>query len=203
MSSWKAALSGLLTACVLTTMPACEQQRIVNRVDPSRVLDYESGFDEDDAREVSSAMVSDALSHSWIEDWRAVHSTRPTVIVGDLVNDTSEYIDTRMITKTLERELLNSHRVAIVASAGERGQIRAERREAQDWSRPETVKRMAYELGADLMLIGWIGEDVEISRNRSRRIRYYQVSLELIDVESNEKVWIGTHEIEKRVRLVN
>ena len=62
---------------------------------------------------------------------------------------------------------------------------------------------MAYELGADLMLIGWIGENVEVSRNRARRIQYYQVSLELLDVESNRKVWIGTHEIEKRSRMVN
>jgi hypothetical protein len=54
-----------------------------------------------------------------------------------------------------------------------------------------------------MMLTGWIGENVEVSRSRDRRIQYYQVSLELLDVESNRKTWIGTHEIEKRSRTVN
>ena len=172
----------------------------VERADPREIVDYNPRFDEDDAREVSGHMIADALSQPWLDEWEATHDTRPVVIVGDVANDTSDYIETRLVTKALERELLRSGRVDIVAAAGERDQLRAERREGQDWSRPETVKRMAYELGADLMLIGWIGENIEISPDRHRRVQYYQVSLELANVESNRKVWIGTHEIEKRSR---
>jgi uncharacterized protein (TIGR02722 family) len=193
-------LIAVLSLSSLLFLNACSQQRTVERVDPGLVLDYQSGFDEDDAREVAAATVSDALQRPWIERWEAGHGRAPTVIVGDLANQTSDYIDSKLFTKTFERELLNSGRVSIVASAAERVQLRSERRNAQDWSRPETIKRMAYELGADLMLIGWIGEDREVSRDRSRTVHYYQVSLELVDVESNEKVWIGTHEIEKRTR---
>ncbi|MHC4208661.1 MAG: penicillin-binding protein activator LpoB [Planctomycetota bacterium] len=195
------------TIVLLVTLAAgaggCATHRVVERADPRAVLDYQARFDEDDAREVSAHLVVDALHRPWLDEWQAAHGARPVVIVGDVANDTSDYIETRLITKALERELLNSGRVALVAAAGERDQLRAERRQSQDWSRPHTLKRMAYELGADMMLIGWIGENVEVSRSRARAIHYYQVSLELVDVESNEKTWIGAHEIEKRSRMVN
>jgi hypothetical protein len=187
-----------LVLAAVTALTGCASQR-VERVDPRSVRDLQSDFDEDDAREVASAMIHDSLGRPWIDVWHARQGRAPTVIVGDLQNKTSAYIDPRLMTKSLERELLNSGRVAIVASSDEREQLRAERRQGQDWSRPETVKRMAYELGADLMLIGWVGENVESSSDRSRKIQYYQVALELVDIESNQKVWIGTHEIEKRV----
>ncbi len=192
--------TAVLLLMVAAGLGGCASHRVVERADPQEVLDYQARFDEDDAREVSAALIADALGQPWLDQWQAAHGTRPVIIIGDVANDTSDYIETRLITKALERELLRSGRVDLVATAGERDQLRAERRQSQDWSRPETVKRMAYELGADLMLIGWIGENVEVSRNRARRIHYYQVSLELLDVESNRKVWIGTHEIEKRSR---
>jgi uncharacterized protein (TIGR02722 family) len=195
--------TAVLLLMVAAGLGGCASHRVVQRADPREVVDYQARFDEDDAREVSSALIADALNRPWLDRWQAAHGDRPVIIVGDVANDTSDYIETRLITKALERELLNSGRVALVAAAGERDQVRAERRQSQDWSRPETLKRMAYELGADMMLIGWIGENVEVSRNRARSIHYYQVSLELVDVESNEKTWIGAHEIEKRSRMVN
>jgi uncharacterized protein (TIGR02722 family) len=207
MSKNRAPMRIVPAAALLLTVAAaaagCASHRVVERADPREVLDYQARFDEDDAREVSAHLIADALDQPWLDQWEAGHEARPVIIVGDVANDTSDYIETRLITKALERELLNSGRVDLVAAAAEREQLRAERRQGQDWSRPETVKRMAYELGADLMLIGWIGENVEVSRSRARRIQYYQVSLELVDVESNRKAWIGTHEIEKRSRTVN
>ena len=207
MLTRRALIDAAGTAALLMTFAAgpggCATYRVVERADPREVLDYQARFDEDDAREVSSHLVADALSRPWIDRWHADYGDRPVVIVGDVANDTSDYIETRLITKALERELLSSGRVALVAAADEREQLRVERRQGQDWNRPETVKRMAHELGADMMLTGWIGENVEVSRNRTRRIQYYQVSLELLDVESNRKTWIGAHEIEKRSRTVN
>ena len=195
----------LLLAGVLGfSLTGCSKSQRISRVDPGEVLDYQVKFDEDDAREVANTMIADALSRPWIDNWMADSGgKRPTVIVGDVLNNTSDYIDSGLFTVAFERDLLNSGRVAIVASSSERTQVRDERRQGQDWSRPETVKRMAYELGADMMLIGRIAENREIHRNKKRNIRYYQVALELIDVESNQKVWIGVHEIEKRETKIN
>lgn len=177
----------------------CTPTREVYRGDSREVVDLSYRFSDDDAREVAETMIDDALRSGWIEGWREEHSgKRPVVIVGTVRNDTSDYIDSLLFTKQFERALVNSGRVRVVAMRTERGEVRDERAEIAEWSRPETVKKMAYELGADMMLIGRIGENVQISRAGNVRVQYYQVNLELVDIESNEKVWIGERQIEKR-----
>lgn len=176
------------------------KSREVTRVDPTEVRDLDFRFDEDDARMTADTMVRDALNQGWIDRWMGANEQRPVVIVGTVRNETSDYLDSKLFTKQIERELINSGRVRIVAARDERGEIRDERKQGLDWSRPETVKQQAYELGADFMLLGRVGENIERSRNGNQRIVYYQVNLEMIDLESNEKVWIGEQQIEKRVR---
>jgi len=193
-------LAALACACVVVS---CNKQRTVRRTDPGNPTELQARFNEVDAREISAALITDCLARPWLTAWEFTHGGKPVMIVGSLANNTSNYIDQNLITKAMERDLLNSGRVAIVASSSERGQIRDERADQQDWSRPETVKRLAYELGADLMLIGWIGEVRQDSRNNRRQTRYFKVSLELVEVESNQKLWIGTHEIKKLVEYRN
>ncbi len=193
---WIALAAAMVGAGVLA---GCKS-REVTRADPSEVRDLDFRFDEDDARMTANTMVRDALSQGWIDRWMGAHDQRPVVIVGTVRNETSDYLDSKLFTKQIERELINSGRVRIVAARDERGEIRDERKQGLDWSRPETVKQQAYELGADFMLLGRVGENIERSRNGNQRIVYYQVNLEMIDLESNEKVWIGEQQIEKRVR---
>lgn len=177
---------------------ACTPTREVYRQDPRGTVDLNYRFDEDDARMVAERMIDECLDSGWIDSWLAGHAgNRPVMIVGTVKNDTSDYIDTKLFTKQIERSLLGSGRIRLVAARDERGEMRDERLEIKDWSRPETVKQMAYELGADLMLIGRVGESVEVSRGGAVRVQYYQVDMELIDIESNEKVWIGEKQIEK------
>lgn len=183
--------AGVLAGC---------KSREVTRADPTEVRDLDFRFDEDDARMTADTMVRDALSRGWIDRWMGANGQRPVVIVGTVRNETSDYLDSKLFTKQIERELINSGRVRIVAARDERGEVRDERTQGLDWSRPETVKQQAYELGADFMLLGRVGENIERSRNGNQRIVYYQVNLEMIDLESNEKVWIGEQQIEKRVR---
>ncbi len=189
----------LLAIIALVAIPGCKSRQ-VTRVDPEDILDLDYRFSDDDARMTADAMIGDVLGRPWLDNWIVANGQAPIVIVGTVRNDTSDYIDTKLFTKQIEVELVNSPRIRVVAARDERGEIRDERLSGQDWNRPETVKRIAYELGADLMLLGRVGENVQISRNRNRRVQYYQVNLELIDIESNEKIWIGEKQIEKRVR---
>jgi uncharacterized protein (TIGR02722 family) len=176
----------------------CGGGREVIRADPAEIVDLSARFNENDARLVADEMIGDSLSRPWLDRWREEKRGAPVVIVGTVRNDTGDYIDTALFTKQIERAFINSGRVRLVAARNERGEVRDERREMQDFSRPETVKKKAFEVGADLMMIGRVGEDVQVSRGGGVKIQYYQVNLELIDIESNEKVWIGEKQIEKR-----
>lgn len=189
---------GLMVAAV--SLPACSRNWKITRVDPETTIDYDYRFDDEDARAVYQGMIADALSKPWIDQWMATHNDRPVVIVGTVRNETQDYIDYKMFTKRIEEELINSGRVRVVAERDQRGEIRDERIAGQEFNRPETIKKVAHELGADFMMIGRIADIKERSADGKQLVSYYQINLELIDIESNEKVWIQTEEIKKQAR---
>jgi hypothetical protein len=92
---------------------------------------------------------------------------------------------------------VNSGSVQVVASAEERGELREEREDQRVNAAPETLKRMGQEMGADYMLLGEINQinDTE----EGEQIRYYQIDLTLVDIESNVKAWIGQKKIKKYI----
>ena len=57
---------------------------------------------------------------------------------------------------------------------------------------------MRNETGADFMVIGNIDQINDTKGGTSAKT--YQVNLELVDMESNVKVWIGTKDIKKMVK---
>jgi PBP1b-binding outer membrane lipoprotein LpoB len=119
------------------------------------------------------------------------------VIVGAVRNRSSEHINTHTFSKDLERAFVNSGRIRVVASSDERGGLRDERLDQLRNSTIDTAKSMGKELGADFMLIGSI--DTIIDAAGGTNLRFYQVELELVNLESNEKVWIGQKKIKKLV----
>lgn len=182
-------------------MTGCSPTREVNRVDPKASIDVDYRFNDVDARQVYQGMVNDALARPWIDAFvRENNGRRPVVIVGPVKNDTQDYIDTKMFTTQIERELINGGKVRFVAMNDQRDPIRAERTQGQEWSRPETRKQMRMELGADFIVLGRIADDKPRTLDGRGGVAYYQVSLEVIDLESNEKVFIGVQEVKKTWR---
>lgn len=192
-------------AATLLTLTGCQSSGNPNykvtRVDPETVVDVDYRFTDDDARTVYRGMVNDALSKPWIDNWKSENAgKRPIVIVGTVKNETNDYIDTKMFTKRLEEEFINSGNVRVVSERDQRGELRDERLAGQEFNRPETVKKVANELGADFMVLGRVGDVKQTSGSGGTIVSYYQVNLEIVDIESNEKVWIQTEEVKKIAR---
>jgi len=173
----------------------------VNRTDPEKTADVDYRWQDDDAREAYRGLIADCLARPWVENHRAEKGgQRPVVFVGTVRNETADYVDTKLVTKRFEEELINSGRVRVVADRDQRGEIRDERQQGQAWNRPDTVKKQAMEQGADYIMLGRVAEVKQESNDRRTIVQYYQINLELIDIESNEKVWIGSKEIKKVAR---
>ena len=117
------------------------------------------------------------------------------MIVGSVLNKSSEHIDVAVFIKDIERELINSGKVKFVASKSEREEIREERMDQQMYSSPESAKKLAQEVGADYFLIGTV-YSVE-DWFEGKKAVFYTVNLELINVEENTKAWIGNKKIKK------
>ena len=197
----KYSILSLLVFAMLFT--ACRPSNKVARVDASTTTDLSGKWNETDARLVSETMISEALTRPWLNQFSREHSKPPVVIVGRVRNESMEHIDTEIITKEMERAFVNSGSVSVVASSSERSQIREERADQQTNASVESTKRMAQELGADFMLIGVINTIVDETIDNRTMSVFYSVDLELVNVESNQKVWIGNHKIKKIIERRN
>ncbi|MFW6347120.1 MAG: penicillin-binding protein activator LpoB [Cyclonatronaceae bacterium] len=191
--------SAFILLLSLFMLSACGPSQSVSRVDAEEMPELSGRWNSRDARMVSATMISDVLARPWLERFRQEHDRNPVVIVGRVRNESMEHIDTEIFTKDLERELINSGDITFVASREEREEIRDERQDQQDYASFESVKNLAQELGADFMMLGNIDSIVDESIDRRTSSIFYTVNLELIDVESNQKVWIGNEQIRKIV----
>lgn len=189
---------GLIGAILAAAMVGGCATKQVKRIETEKVIDLSGRWNDTDSRLVAEEMISDALSRPWIGNFQQKHRNMPTVIVGTVANKSHEHISVQTFTNDLERELTNSGRVQFVASRSERGELREERTDQQTQSSQETAKGLGKEIAADFMLQGNINtiEDEE----KGEKVVYYQVTLELVNIETNVKVWFGDKKIKKYIK---
>lgn len=178
-------------------MAGCGQEVKVTRVDVGTVTDLSGRWNDTDSRMVAEAMVKEALEFPWLEHFSKAKHRRPVVVVGTVVNNSHEHINVQTFITDLERELTNSQKVTFVASKQEREEVRAERKEQAVYAREDTQKAPGKESGADFMLKGNIATIVDEADGT--KAVFYQVDLQMIDLETNAKVWYGQKKIKKVV----
>jgi uncharacterized protein (TIGR02722 family) len=161
------------------------------------VTDLSGRWNDTDSRQVAEAMVKDALAYPWLDNFTRTKSRQPVVVVGTILNRSHEHINVQTFITDLERELTNSQKFSFVAGKGEREEIREERREQAVHAREDTQKSAGKELGADYMMKGNISTILDEADGV--KAVFYQVDLELVDLESNVKTWFGQKKIKKVV----
>ena len=194
----KKVMAGLFCFAVVLGFSSCASTPKITREDASAQIDLSGNWNDTDSQLVSKEMIADVLSRQWVSDFQSAKGTKPRVIVGTVLNKSMEHISTEPFIQDLERELINSGKIGFVASKDQRGEVRDERADQQTNSDAGTAKSMYKEYGADFMLKGSINSIEDAAGNQE--VKYYQVDLELIDMQSNEKVWIGQKKIKKLVK---
>lgn len=172
---------------------------VVSRVSTDTQTDLSGRWNDTDAAMVAKEMMNEMMMSPWISKFRNSEERDPVLIVGKVRNESMEHIDSDVFTKDIERELINSGSVSFVARPDERKQLRQEREEQQQYASYESMKNLAQELGADFMMIGNISSIMDQNTSGSKIAIFYSVNLELINVETNQKVWIGNKKIKKLV----
>lgn len=171
----------------------------VTRISSDMETDLSGRWNDTDSRLVSESMIDELLNGRIVNSLRDEYGRKPVLIIGNVRNRSSEHINVSAFIKDMERELVNSGSIKIVASSSERDELRDEKEDQQSNATLESTKRLAQETGADIMLIGSI---ITITDQvGDTKVVYYQVDLELIDLESNEKLWIGTKKHKKIIEL--
>ena len=191
-------LSTINLLAVTIMFLGCSAHKTVERIETDTTVDLSGRWNDTDSRQVSEAMILDCLNHPWITN----HMTRsqgvkPIVIVGAIRNMSMEHIAINTFVNDIERAFINSGRVSVVASAEERGELRAEKEDQSEFALGETIKRMRREHGADYMMTGEINTIQD--REGGTQVTYYQVDLIFTNIETNEKVWLGQKKIKKLI----
>lgn len=168
----------------------------VSRVDPDMQIDLSGYWNDTDVRIVCKTLIDDCLNSARIQQLAAEKGRRPIIIVGTFRNLSFERIDTSIISKRMATAILDSGIADFVASGSEREGIREERAEQLEWASEDTAKEYANETAADFYLTGSVNAIEDQKDNRI--IRTYFVYAELIDIESNVKIWIGENDSVKK-----
>lgn len=186
-----------LAIAIILTITNCSRK--VTRLDPNTQTDISGRWNDTDSKQVAETMISDVLSRPWLTRFSSANGGKiPVVIVGDVTNKTHEHISAETFIKDVERAFINSGKVRVVENAMFREKIRDELSSQQDFATEETKKKLAKELGADFIMFGTINSMVD--EYKKEKTIAYKVNLELADLQSTEKVWIGDKEIKKYVK---
>jgi penicillin-binding protein activator len=185
-------------ALLALLLPGCASTPKITRTEADEQIDLSGNWNDTDSRLVAEEMVRDCLSRPWVQEFVESKKEKPRVIVGTILNKSHEHIATETFVKDLERELTNSGRVRFVAAKGQREEVREERLDQAKNASMKTAKSMGQEYGADYMLQGQLNTIMDAAGKQE--LKYYQTELELIDMTTNEKAWIGQKKIKKLVQ---
>ncbi|MFD2600906.1 penicillin-binding protein activator LpoB [Flavobacterium suzhouense] len=188
----------ILAAALGLTLSNCGSQK-VTRVDEQSVTDLSGRWNETDSRLTAEAITADLMAHSWYSTYASENGgKKPVIIVGLITNKSHEHIESETFSKDIEKAIINSGRMKLVQAGAKREEIRAERADQQNFASQSTMKKFGLENGADFMLQGTINSIVD--SNKKEKTVYYQIDLELTNIQTNEKVWIGDKKIKKYIK---
>lgn len=183
---------------LIGTISGCADRK-VSRVNTNEVIDLSGRWNDTDSRLVSEEMITDLLGARWLPAYESKHNNaRPVLIVGTVTNKSHEHINAETFIKDIEKAIIKNGSVRLVQAGAKRQELRTEREEQnQGYTLPETAKKWGLELGADFILQGTINSIVDTYKKE--KVVYYQIDLELTNLETNEVVWIGDKKIKKQV----
>lgn len=172
--------------------------RNVTRIDPAEQVDISGRWNNTDSRLVAEEMIGTVLRDNWLRTHNSTKGQKPVVIVGFVTNKTHEHIDAETFVNDVERSFIQTEKVRLVQGGKKREELRAEKADMQTNASVSSMKKFGLEQGADYILQGSINSIVDA--HKRKKVVYYQVNLELTNIETNEVVWLGDKKIAKFVR---
>ncbi|MBK7885037.1 MAG: penicillin-binding protein activator LpoB [Chitinophagaceae bacterium] len=184
-------------AVLLFTINSCSRK--VSRVSPDEQIDISGRWNNTDSRLTAEQMIGDILKANWFTNFmQAKQGQKPVLICGFVDNKSHEHIEAETFIKDLEQSFIKTQKVRLVQAGKKREELRGERADQQTNASVSTMKKFGMEVGADYILQGSINSIVD--SHKRKKVVYYQINLELTDMQTSEVVWIGDKKIAKYVK---
>jgi uncharacterized protein (TIGR02722 family) len=185
-------------AMVAIVLTSCATRQ-VTRINSDSAPDISGKWNVTDSKLVAEEMTKSVTGSKWLPNHlEAKAGKKPTIIVGLVQNKSHEHIDAETFVKDVEQSFLQNGTIRLVQGGKKREELRGEKADQQDNASVSTMKKFGLENGADYILQGSINSIVDA--HKKNKVVYYQVNLELTDIQTNEVVWIGDKKITKAVK---
>lgn len=156
----------------------------VKDVDLSENEHMDARYDHADMRNLTKEMVNALASTETLEK----AGEPPILVILGVQNRTSDYVDMKNLTDSIRTKLLQAKKARFV-NAARRDIIMQEQNYQAANATPETQAQIGKKLGAKYLLSGSFTEmesdsprQVRVSR---KEVKYYKLTLELTDLESD------------------
>lgn len=124
---------------------------------------------------------------------------RPVLFVDSIRNKSSEHIDTEALTDSMRTQLLRSGKFRFVdMSKVQAVKEQLEYQQQNGMVNPAAMVRLGKQTGAQYMLYGNLASIVK--DNGKVKDVFYQLTMNLMELESGELVWADQQEIRKQSR---
>ena len=165
----------------------------VDRTDVNATKDLSGRWNDADAKLVSAELTDKILANSWADDFKTAHNKKPIVKLSKVIVRTNgETVETDIFLMDIREALINSGKVTVKADT------KLARDEQVDQGEGSANgKAMGKELAPDFIIQGTIV--VQNDSEGRQSVKYYQVNLQLTDVQSGDIIWTGSKKIRKEV----
>lgn len=178
---------GFLSVSLIFSCFSCASNS-VSRVDYDEDIELDGYWSDTDVRIVCEDIVQQVLNSKRIVEFSKTKNRIPVVTIGNIKNDSDEYIDTEIVANNLKSAIIKSGKLEFMANKDFRNDLRQEVSDQADYSNPNLAKEFANEDAADYMLSGSIKTMVQNDFKARKSFRTYDVTIELNDVETHRTV---------------
>ncbi len=201
MKRWFASISVAVAACgFLTLGTGCAMFRAkTSEVNVEQGEHMRAEFDFRDLKAISADVVGQLIASPFL----IKQSSPPIFAVRGLENRTSDYLDTKAITDTMRTKLIQSGTVQFV-NVERRADLAVEQGYQAANATPGTSVEIGQQAAARYMLSGSVVEMRQESPRQVRisktKLRFYQLTVEVTDLQSGLVSWTTQYEFARQER---
>ncbi len=187
-------MSKLLIGMIsILTFVACAPKVLYD--DPKKVETLTISFSSTDLQIISQAMVDSILKSVIAND-----ENKPIIVIEELKNKTSEYIDTSVITDSIRAKLSQSGLIQFGVNIDElEGQISEIDRQQDEYYDENLSVEKGKLAGADYRLSGSLISIDKFKKKllKTKKDKFYKLSLQLWNIKTGVLVWADEKDIRK------
>ncbi|MGI6086610.1 MAG: penicillin-binding protein activator LpoB [Kiritimatiellia bacterium] len=193
-------LIALTLAATMAGMTGCAMFRIkVAETDVDDMPTLDARYGAQDLRKLSQEVADELASGKFLQE----QAGNPIMIIYGIQPRTTTFVDTQALTDRIKTTLLQTSNVQFVNEA-RRDQLLKEQGYQAAHATDETRVSIGKQAGAKYMLTGAL---VEMEKRTGKQVRvsktelmYYQLTVDVTDLESGLIVWSTTKEFARQAR---